>query len=281
MNVKALCVVGAAIGCASVASAQLQSSAANGVAGNPYIAPAGATVYSNPYDGISTFGNAAQVFEPTFTGYDIWLGDDFSTGADYTNLELTMVGFCGNGCVDPFNVQDFYGQIYDGLPNDANTNLVAESSSFSFNGIDSWTAEFNDECLPAGDYQFGVAARNDFGTNGQTYFFQQNGTQDVDNGWQWNPGGAFGFPGNLQFILDQAGVAPASPNAVMTGEESECDGDDCFADCNGDGQLSILDFVCYQGLFQSGDMAADCNGDGALSILDFVCFQGAFQEGCE
>ena len=54
----------------------------------------------------------------------------------------------------------------------------------------------------------------------------------------------------------------------------------CSADCNEDGMLNILDFVCYQNLFQSGDPSADCNGDGALNILDFVCFQGLFEDGC-
>ena len=54
----------------------------------------------------------------------------------------------------------------------------------------------------------------------------------------------------------------------------------CFADCDGNGVLNILDFVCYQGLFQAGDPGADCDGNGVLNILDFVCFQGAFQAGC-
>jgi hypothetical protein len=54
----------------------------------------------------------------------------------------------------------------------------------------------------------------------------------------------------------------------------------CFADCDGNGQLNILDFVCYQGLFQSGDPGADCDGNGALNILDFVCFQAEFVAGC-
>jgi hypothetical protein len=57
-------------------------------------------------------------------------------------------------------------------------------------------------------------------------------------------------------------------------------GSGCEADCNGDGTLNILDFVCFQGLFTAGDLEADCNGDGVLNILDFVCFQGAFQDGC-
>ena len=57
-------------------------------------------------------------------------------------------------------------------------------------------------------------------------------------------------------------------------------GDDCPPDCNGDGALNILDFVCFQGLFVNGDLAADCNGDGVLNILDFVCFQDLFVQGC-
>jgi len=54
----------------------------------------------------------------------------------------------------------------------------------------------------------------------------------------------------------------------------------CFADCDGNGTLNILDFVCYQGLFQNGNPGADCDGNGILNILDFVCFQQAFQAGC-
>jgi hypothetical protein len=57
-------------------------------------------------------------------------------------------------------------------------------------------------------------------------------------------------------------------------------GGGCEADCNGDDALNILDFVCFQNLFQGGSPQADCNGDATLNILDFVCFQNAFQHGC-
>ena len=60
---------------------------------------------------------------------------------------------------------------------------------------------------------------------------------------------------------------------------------DCPGDCNGDGQASVLDFVCFQGLFQAMDPAGDCNGDGSFTILDFICFQTAWQDfaagGCD
>jgi hypothetical protein len=54
----------------------------------------------------------------------------------------------------------------------------------------------------------------------------------------------------------------------------------CIADCNGNGSLNILDFVCFQQKFQAGEQSADINGDGNLNILDFVAFQQKFQQGC-
>ena len=64
------------------------------------------------------------------------------------------------------------------------------------------------------------------------------------------------------------------------GAEFAMGGAGCYADCDGNGDLNILDFVCYQGLFQSGDDGADCDGNGVLNILDFVCFQSEFVGGC-
>ena len=57
-------------------------------------------------------------------------------------------------------------------------------------------------------------------------------------------------------------------------------GNGCAADFNGDGELSILDFVAFQQAFVAGGDDADFNGDGELSILDFVAFQQAFVAGC-
>lgn len=54
----------------------------------------------------------------------------------------------------------------------------------------------------------------------------------------------------------------------------------CIADFDGDGSLTILDFVRFQLAFVAGDPAADCDDNGALEILDFSCFQAAFLEGC-
>jgi hypothetical protein len=55
----------------------------------------------------------------------------------------------------------------------------------------------------------------------------------------------------------------------------------CTADANGDGKLSVLDFIAYYNLFAAGDSHADLNGDGALNLLDMIAFQIAFTEGCQ
>ena len=55
---------------------------------------------------------------------------------------------------------------------------------------------------------------------------------------------------------------------------------DCRADCDGDGQLDFLDFLCFLNQFDAGDPGADCDGDGVLDFLDFLCFLNAFDAGC-
>jgi hypothetical protein len=57
-------------------------------------------------------------------------------------------------------------------------------------------------------------------------------------------------------------------------------GSGCYPDCDGDGALSIDDFVCYQTYFAFGDGYADCDGNGTLSIDDFICYQTFFAIGC-
>ena len=55
---------------------------------------------------------------------------------------------------------------------------------------------------------------------------------------------------------------------------------DCRADLDGDGDLTIFDFLAFQNLFDAGDTAADFDGDGELTIFDFLAFQNAFDAGC-
>jgi hypothetical protein len=55
----------------------------------------------------------------------------------------------------------------------------------------------------------------------------------------------------------------------------------CVADVDGDGALTIFDFLAYQNRFDAGDPTADLDGDGLLTIFDFLAFQNAFDIGCE
>jgi len=78
------------------------------------------------------------------------------------------------------------------------------------------------------------------------------------------------------FIFNQGDVFIGATYFVLTPLAA----DDCFADCNDDAQLNVLDFTCFQTLFTAGDPAADCNDDGQLNVLDFTCCQGEFSAGC-
>jgi len=81
----------------------------------------------------------------------------------------------------------------------------------------------------------------------------------------------------LNLTLESIAVAlVADLTLVAEGSESGCP-----ADCDGDGSLSLFDFLCFQNLFAAGDPRADCDGDGSLSLFDFLCFQNAFAAGCE
>ncbi|HRQ72644.1 MAG TPA: GC-type dockerin domain-anchored protein [Phycisphaerales bacterium] len=55
----------------------------------------------------------------------------------------------------------------------------------------------------------------------------------------------------------------------------------CPADCNGDGSLNTLDFLCFLSLYAAGDPEADCNGDTVVNTLDFLCFLNLYSLGCD
>ncbi|UYV12496.1 MAG: hypothetical protein NCW75_14510 [Phycisphaera sp.] len=54
----------------------------------------------------------------------------------------------------------------------------------------------------------------------------------------------------------------------------------CRADIDGDGVLTIFDFLAFQNAFDSGDLLADFDGDGVLTLFDFLAFQNEFDAGC-
>ncbi|MEO1278176.1 MAG: FG-GAP-like repeat-containing protein, partial [Planctomycetota bacterium] len=76
-------------------------------------------------------------------------------------------------------------------------------------------------------------------------------------------GGSF-RPDGVSVLLNQCG----------TGTEP------CVPDLDGDGELTIFDFLEFQSLFATGDARADLDGSGTLDIFDFLAFQSAFAIGC-
>ncbi|MEQ8844586.1 MAG: GC-type dockerin domain-anchored protein [Phycisphaerales bacterium] len=68
--------------------------------------------------------------------------------------------------------------------------------------------------------------------------------------------------------------------AVLLAERADHIIADCQADLDGDGVLTIFDFLAFQNLFDMGDPIADFDGDGSLTLFDFLAFQNAFDAGC-
>ncbi len=87
-------------------------------------------------------------------------------------------------------------------------------------------------------------------------------------------------------IIDCDGDLVSDSCEIAAGAEADINGDgipdkcQCLADLDGDGQLTVFDFLMFQNLFDAGDLAADFDGDGALTVFDFLAFQNAFDAGC-
>ncbi|MEO1279564.1 MAG: GC-type dockerin domain-anchored protein, partial [Planctomycetota bacterium] len=54
----------------------------------------------------------------------------------------------------------------------------------------------------------------------------------------------------------------------------------CVADMDGDGRLTLFDFLAFGGHFDAGDGRADIDRDGRLTVFDFLLFQNLFDAGC-
>ncbi|MFI4882037.1 MAG: GC-type dockerin domain-anchored protein [Phycisphaerales bacterium JB064] len=54
----------------------------------------------------------------------------------------------------------------------------------------------------------------------------------------------------------------------------------CPADLDGDGVLTVFDFLAFQSAFAMGAPEADFDFDGEFTLFDFLAFQSAFARGC-
>ncbi|MEO1009154.1 MAG: FG-GAP-like repeat-containing protein [Planctomycetota bacterium] len=78
-------------------------------------------------------------------------------------------------------------------------------------------------------------------------------------------------------------LAPARTYQYDSRRSGVADPDDatgCPADIDGDGELTLFDFLAFQNAFDAGTPLADFDGDGELTLFDFLAFQNAFDAGC-
>ena len=76
----------------------------------------------------------------------------------------------------------------------------------------------------------------------------------------------------------RAALLAAAAGLVIAGAAHAQAG--CRADLDGDGELTLFDFLEFQNLFASSDPRADFDGDGDLTLFDFLEFQNEFALGC-
>jgi len=147
-----------------------------------------------------------------------------------------------------------------------------------------------------------VAIGTDFGAGGGFVLYGSDdglpaevGPDDLDgtNGFRINWPAPTGFTGiSVAMVGDMNGdgvseivvraqtsrIAGSFDNAYVVYGRSG--GAPCRADLDGDGDLTLFDFLAFQNLFDAGDPVADFDGDGSLTIFDFLAFQNAFDAGC-
>ncbi|MEO1008780.1 MAG: hypothetical protein AAFX79_09440 [Planctomycetota bacterium] len=54
----------------------------------------------------------------------------------------------------------------------------------------------------------------------------------------------------------------------------------CYADFDCNGRLDLLDWLAFLNAFERLEFRADCDGCGEVTIFDFLCFQDRFLAGC-
>ena len=116
--------------------------------------------------------------------------------------------------------------------------------------------------------------------NGEDGFLMIGGTFEERCGWSVAAAGDINDDGRDDLIgggpdIQQFG-RPSGQAYVLYGRDLFR----CAADLDGDGDLTLFDFLEFQSLFDAGDVRADFDGDGDLTLFDFLAYQNAFAAGC-
>jgi hypothetical protein len=85
----------------------------------------------------------------------------------------------------------------------------------------------------------------------------------------------------IRFVC-RGGTVPGELDGILAVFDNVVieEGAPCRADIDGDGELTIFDFLAFQNLFDAGDLRADFDGDRELTLFDFLAFQNEFDAGC-
>jgi hypothetical protein len=87
-------------------------------------------------------------------------------------------------------------------------------------------------------------------------------------------------PGRYRVEITVTRSPFGSGGAALRLDRTPCPFGACRADFDGDGSLTIFDFLAFQNAFDTGSLCADFDGDGRLTIFDFLRFQNEFSAGC-
>ncbi len=203
-------------------------------------------------DGTQTAG----INESTRTkgmGFTMPGGSDLTLDAVTMRLDINSV--------DVAPVVEIYSDG-GGAPGALLTTLV-NPASFSL-GIDDYAFAPDGSFTLVGGETYWIVASSASGT----YDWKASSPAETPTGLATHVGATFGaYP-------------PASSSSILTTYFVEASSA-CRADLDGDGQLTIFDFLAFQNLFDAGDPIADFDGDGSLTIFDFLAFQNEFDAGCE
>lgn len=137
------------------------------------------------------------------------------------------------------------------------TNIDDDISTFSFADRDGAPNTFRNNIAQLGDNIYHA------------------GPVDIDaTGVCWGVALPAAIANRIHDGRDEPGLGIVSFDPVA----STCD--TCRTDLDGDGALTLFDYLAFTGLFGLGDPQADFDGDGALTIFDFLVYQTEFEAGC-
>jgi hypothetical protein len=242
-------------------------------------------------------GLASQIFEASFSIYDVAAIDDFDNPGG--TLSATSFSFVFDGGTDIAAVSGAEVNFYS-APEAAALNLIGDVSTASYLGAptpdSSWTgpnfkvtytaAGFWD--LQAGTNYGAVMPVNEFGANGQT--FSDASTIGDGNAWQANPGDGFGF-GGLQVAAANMAyeISGGTGNPCDLPLSATCSGDIAGPNGSPDGFVSVDDVLaviatfgeCGDGTFRpQGDVAPLPNGDCCVTVDDLLAVIEQYGNDC-